>query len=103
VTSSDDVHVGVVTHVLADEADDIFDGIVIETHIGPGGHRFVDAPLVDEIFERDVLLRISGAEAAQLPEPRANPAVMEHHGVEDYEKPLSHKLHRAWEIISGKG
>jgi hypothetical protein len=28
---------------------------------------------------------------------------MEHHGVEDSEGQLEHKLRRAWEIVSGRG
>jgi hypothetical protein len=103
VLSADGEHVGAVEHVLGDEETDIFDGIVIDTRLGPGGHRFVDAPEVAEIHERVVLLKLSLAEAERLPEPQRNPAVMEHHGVEDVESPLVHKLHRAWEIVSGKG
>jgi hypothetical protein len=103
VLSSDGERIGVVEHVLGDEETDIFDGIVIDTQLGPGGHRFVDAPEVAEIYERAVLLSLSASDAERLPEPRPNPAVMEHHGVEDAETPLQHKLHRAWEIVSGKG
>jgi hypothetical protein len=36
----------------------------------------VDAPEVDEIFERLVTLKIDGEQAAQLPEPAANPGAM---------------------------
>jgi len=39
----------------------------------------------------------------RLPKPSANPAVMEHHGVEGSEGRLEHKLKRAWEIVSGRG
>jgi|SRR3954453_6567259 hypothetical protein len=102
VVSSDGERIGVVEHVLGDEETDIFDGIVIDTRLGPGGHRFVDAPQVGEIYERGVVLTLSTSEAEALPEPEPNPAVMEHHGVEDVETPMAHKLHRAWEIISGK-
>jgi hypothetical protein len=103
VISADGERIGVVEHVLGDEEADVFDGIVIDTKPGPGGIRFVDAPEVGEIRERAVLLTLSAADAQRLPEPEPNPAVMEHHGVEDTETPLAHKLHRAWEIISGKG
>jgi hypothetical protein len=103
VFSADGERVGVVEHVLGDEETDIFDGIVIDTKLGPGGIRFVDAPEVAEIRERGVALTLSAADAQRLPEPARNPAVMEHHGVEDAETPLAHKLHRAWEIVSGKG
>jgi hypothetical protein len=93
----------VVEHVLRDEEADIFDGLVIDVQLGPGGLHFVDAPEVGEILVDRVVLRVPSAEIEQLPKPSANPAVMEHHGVEDVESPLEHKLRRAWEIISGRG
>jgi uncharacterized protein YrrD len=102
VLSSDGQHVGVVEHVLRDEEDDIFDGIVVDVRLGPGGKRFVDAPEVSEIRTDAVVLSIPAADVDQLHKPEPNPAVMESHGVEDSETPLQHKLHRAWEIISGK-
>lgn len=71
--------------------------------IGPGGLRFVDAPEVGEIREGAVVLSANAAQVDQLPEPSPNPAVMEHHGVEDSEGKLEHKLRRAWEIVSGRG
>jgi hypothetical protein len=43
VFTSDGESVGVVEQVLGDDGTDIFDGLVIDTRIGPGGHRFVDA------------------------------------------------------------
>jgi hypothetical protein len=103
VLSADGDRVGVVEHVLADEEEDIFDGIVIDVRLGPGGLHFVDAPQVAEIRQDEVVLTIPSAEVERLPKPAPNPAVMEHHGVEDSESPLEHKLRRAWEIISGKG
>jgi len=102
VISSDGQRVGALEHVLADEQSDIFDGIVIDTSGGPGGHRFVDAPEVAELRERAVLLSISAAEVARLPEPSANPATMQHGGEEDSEGPLAQKLRRAWDLISGR-
>ena len=52
VYSSDGKELGKVEHVLAAPEDDIFDGFVIDTSVLPGGHRFVDAPEVEEIYER---------------------------------------------------
>ena len=101
VVSSDGVVVGKVTHVLADDAEDVFDGVVIDVDPGPGGKRFVDADQVGQIYERALVLRISAAEADGLPEPTPAPAVMEHHGAEDSEGALRGKLHRAWDRISG--
>ena len=39
--SCDGEKVGKVEHVLAVPEDDIFDGIVLDTSVLPGGHRFV--------------------------------------------------------------
>ena len=103
VISSDGDRVGVVEHVLRDEQTDVFDGLVIDVQLGPGGLHFVDAPEVGEITERSVTIAVPAAEVKNLPKPSANPAVMEHHGVEDSEGRLEHKLRRAWEIISGRG
>ena len=76
VFASDGRQVGFVAHVLADADTDIFDGIVIDCRPGPGGRRFVDAPEFARIAERALTLSIDAAAAAQLPEPRANPAEM---------------------------
>jgi hypothetical protein len=80
----------------------IFDGIVIDVRLGPGGLRFVDAPDVAEIRENAVVLTVPSTEIGRLPKPAPSPAVMEHHGFEDSESPLEHKLRRAWEIVSGR-
>jgi hypothetical protein len=103
VISSDGERVGTVEHVLRDEESDIFDGLVIDVRLGPGGLRFVDAPEVGEIRENAVTIAVAAADVDGLPKPSANPAVMEHHGVEDSEGKLEHKLKRAWEIVSGRG
>jgi sporulation protein YlmC with PRC-barrel domain len=102
VVSSDGETVGKVEHVLADEATEIFDGLVIDTRRGPGGLRFVDAPEVDEIFERAVVLSVTAAEVDHLPEPTASPGVIESHGEEDSDSALQGKLRRAWDLISGR-
>jgi hypothetical protein len=101
VVSSDGQRVGTLQHVLADEEDDIFDGIVIDSQLGPGGLHFVDAPQVSECFERAVQLKLPASEVPELPKPAPNPAALEHHGVEDSESGLQAKLHRAWDKISG--
>lgn len=102
VASSDGETVGKVEHVLADEQTEIFDGLVIDIRLGPGGLRFVDAPQVDEIYERAVVLTVTAAEVDGLPEPTGSPAVIENHGVEDSESALQGKLRRAWDLISGR-
>jgi hypothetical protein len=103
VVSAERDRVGVVEHVLRDEEEDIFDGLVIDVRLGPGGLHFVDAPQVAEIHASQVVLSVSSADVERLPKPAPNPAVMEHHGVEDSESPIEHKLRRAWDIISGRG
>jgi uncharacterized protein YrrD len=103
VMSADGERVGSIEHVLWDESTDIFDGLVIDVRLGPGGLRFVDAPDVGDITEGAVTISIPAAEVDKLPEPSPSPAVMEHHGIEDTEGKLEHKLRRAWEIISGRG
>src|SRR5215210_3910095 len=77
VLSSDGEQLGKVEHVLADLDSDIFDGIVLDTSVLPGGHRFADATQVGEIYERGVVLELDATEAQRLPEPSANPAVMD--------------------------
>jgi uncharacterized protein YrrD len=102
VYSSDGQAVGKVEHVLADPDVDVFDGIVLDKSVLPGGHRFVDAPEVAEIYERGVVLAIDAEHAHQLPEPSANPAEIEI-GPDDMTKDdLGDKLRRAWDRISGK-
>ena len=101
VYSSDDQPLGKVAHVLADFEDDIFDGIVIDTTVLPGGHRFVDAPEVDRIFENGVVLKIDAATAEALPEPAANPGVLDA-GPGGPENPLMQRLRRARDLISRK-
>jgi len=67
VYSCDGEEVGVVERVLAEPEIDIFEGIVLDTSVLPGGHRFVGADQVEEIFEKGVLLKCdrAGAEALQ--------------------------------------
>jgi hypothetical protein len=98
VFSADGERIGVVEFVLADEASAIFDGIVIDRRLGPGGHRFVDAPEVDRIHERGVVLKLSAAQCEQLPDPEQNPAVLD---VDGGDKQPS-KLQRAWDLLSGR-
>ena len=69
----------------------------------PGGLHFVDAPQVAEIREDAVILTVRSADIERLPNPGPSPAVIEHHGVEDSDSPLAHKLRRAWDVISGRG
>jgi uncharacterized protein YrrD len=99
VLSADGEEVGDVAHVLADEENDIFDGIVI-SH-GLGRHSFADAEQVADIYERGVVLTLTAAEAEALPEPSENPAVMEDDPSEPEGSPVADKLRRAWDLLSG--
>jgi uncharacterized protein YrrD len=102
VYSSDEKQLGEVEHVLADPDADVFDGIVLDQSVLPGGHRFADASQVSEIYERGVLLSIDAATAETLPEPSENPAAMEATpGEDETESDLTRKLRRAWDLISG--
>lgn len=54
---------GTVAHVLADDRDEIFQGLVLKTG---DGHRFAAANQVDGIFEKGVIIAVP---ATELPEP----------------------------------
>ena len=56
VISADGERVGTVEHVLGDAETDIFDGLVIDTRLGPGGLRFVDTPQIAELREDAAVL-----------------------------------------------
>lgn len=99
VLSSDGAEVGTVAHVLADEHEDVFDGIVIVEH--PGGHRFADADDIQEIHENGVVLKLSADESARLPRPSENPAVMREDPAAPKSSGLADKLRRAWDYLSG--
>lgn len=106
VYASDGESVGEIEHVLADEETDIFDGIVIDRSVLPGGHRFADATDIDRIHERGVVLNLDAASAERLPEPSENPAALEVSGEDfverEWDDELETKLKRAWDVISGK-
>jgi uncharacterized protein YrrD len=92
VYSSDGQRLGDVTHVLAEPEKDIFDGLVLRAGPLPGGHRFVDAADVDQIYERGLVLALDAAAAEGLHRP----------GPDDIaEGELERKLRRAWDLISG--
>ena len=99
VLTSDGVDIGRVRHVLADADDDIFDGLVLD--LRHGGHRFVDAPEVAELYERAVVLTLDAAASERLPEPGGNPATVEADPDETADSGLQRKLRRAWDLISG--
>lgn len=103
VYSSDGEDLGRVVEVLSAPNIDMFDGIIFDTTAGPGGHRFVDAPEVGEIFERGVVLKIDAAAAAALPKPGKNPGALEVSADDVAGEPGPGVLRRAWNLLSGKG
>jgi uncharacterized protein YrrD len=100
--SSDDQHLGKVEHVLADPDLDVFDGIVLDKSVLPGGHRFVDADHVASIHERGVVLSIDHEAAQGLPEPSPSAGEIEVGPDDLVPDKTRDKLHRAWDRISGK-
>jgi len=102
VYSSDGEKLGRVARVMADPDTDIFDGIVIDTTAGPGGHRFVDAPEVGQIFERGLVLKIDAAAAAELPPPSANPGKLTIKPG-DLGSGGGGAMRRMWNRLTGKG
>lgn len=69
VYASDETQVGTVDHVVAAPAEDIFHGIVMRTE---SGQRLVYADQVASLHEHGVDLRISAAEAFELPAPQGS-------------------------------
>lgn len=80
--------VGTVEKVLADEQQDIFHGLILNTG---AGYRYASSAQVDGIFERGVIV---AQPAAKLPEPSADPAAQ---AVED--ESLTGELRRAWDWL----
>jgi uncharacterized protein YrrD len=103
VYTCDGTRVGVVEHVLAAPDADIFDGVVLDRSVLPGGHRFVDADQVEEVFERGILLKLDAAASEALPEPSPNPGTLRVDPADAEESRLQEKLRRAWDLISGRG
>lgn len=102
VYSSDGEKLGRVVNVLSAPNIDMFDGIVFDTTVGPGGHRFVDAPEVGEIFESGVVLKIDAAAAANLPAPGANPGALAVNPADLGDGKGRGFLGRTWDRLSGK-
>lgn len=102
VYSSDGEKLGRVVRVMAAPEADLFDGVVFDTTAGPGGHRFVDAPEVGQIYERGVVLKIDAAAAANLQPPTANPGAIKA-GAADLAGGQRGSLGRLWDRLSGKG
>jgi hypothetical protein len=79
---------GEVAHVLADEQEDVFHGLVLKTG---AGHRFAGSGQVEGIFEHGVIISVP---AGALPEPSADAAAQ---AADDHA--LTHGLKRAWDWL----
>src|ERR1700761_1158986 len=102
VFSSDEVELGTVVEVLDAPEADLFDGIIFDTTRNrPGGHKFVDAPEVDAIYERGVVLNIDAATAANLAAPGKNPGSIEISPDDVAGEPGPSFWSRAWDRLSG--
>ncbi len=87
---------GMVEYVLADEAQDIFHGLVIRTRLLPERHLVALAEQVAELYERGVLL---AAEASELHDPSEAPGTSTSRTA-DGEGPLETALRRAWDRLN---
>jgi hypothetical protein len=104
VYSSDEVNLGTVVEVLDAPEADIFDGVIFDTTPKkPGGHKFVDAPEVEGIYERGVILTIDAAAAAKLAKPGKNPGSIEVSPDDVAGEPAPSFFTKAWNRLSGKG
>jgi hypothetical protein len=104
VYTSDEVRIGTVFEVLDAPEADLFDGIIFDTTKNrPGGHKFVDAPEVEGIYERGVLLSIDAAAAAQLAAPGKNPGSITISPDDVAGEPGPSFWRRTWNLLSGKG
>ena len=104
VYSSDEVNLGTVVEVLDAPEADLFDGIIFDTTPRkPGGHKFVDAPEVEGIYEHGVLLNIDAAAAKQLAAPQKNPGSIEISPDDVAGEPGPSFWQRTWDRLSGKG
>ncbi len=102
VYSSDGERLGRVVRVMSAPNLDMFDGIVFDTTAGPGGHRFVDAPEVGQIYEGGVVLKIDAAGAAGLPAPGANPGALSVNPADLAGGRPPGALRRLWDSIAGR-
>ena len=72
--------VGTVVHVLKDDKEDVFHGLVLKTDLG---YRFAASDQVDGLFSKGVIV---AEPASALPEPTEDPSLTGH-------------LKRAWDWI----
>lgn len=101
VYGANGLEIGRVTHVLAAESEDIFEGFVIGLGQDEAELRFVDRDDIVQINERGVLVAFPSTDAARLHVPSENPAALRAAGDEPPPTWLEDRLKRAWDLISG--
>jgi hypothetical protein len=79
---------GEVEHVLSDDREDVFHGLIVKTG---DGHRFAASSQIEGIYEHGVIVSVP---AGQLAEPSADAAAQ---AVEDDN--LKQSLKRAWDWL----
>jgi hypothetical protein len=96
VYDRDGAHVGVVEYVLADEAADIFHGLIVRTSPPPvDRYLFAYRDQTGELRERGVVLSVRGAE---LHEPGQDAPAREVAG-SSVASPVESSLRAAWEWL----
>jgi hypothetical protein len=90
---------GVVEHVLAEDAHDIFEGLLIHTLPLPGRHVYADVDQIAELRERGVLLSVGSDDLHDPDAPAQGPAGED----AELESPVQARLRRAWDWLSGRG
>ena len=93
VYAPDSAFVGVVEHVVADEPEDIFHGVIIKPSREHHTHRFAHREQIAELYERGVVLSVP---PGQLHEPGTD---MPAEQVEQSDDPVRLGLRRAWEWL----
>ena len=75
---------------------------MIDTRLGPAGTASPTPPHVDRLYTGGVVLALdAAAPPSELPEPSANPAVLDADPDDTAPDDLGDKLKRAWNWISG--
>jgi hypothetical protein len=88
--------IGVVEHVLADEAVDIFHGLIVHTHPLPGRHLYADADQIADLRERGVVLT-GGRDELHDPTPPPAPQQPDDTPADGT---LQASLRRAWDWLT---
>jgi hypothetical protein len=88
--------VGLVEHILADEAMDIFHGLIVHTVPLPGRHLYADANQIAELRERGVVLSVGREDLHEL---RARQSAGAARDV-PVDRGLEARLRRVWDWLT---